>query len=162
MRISLGPYRVAKNGGFLHRVDRELRPVALKPETLPVPSTELARMAAAWSGAADDARVGRLAADLGVTMPSRRRLDTGWSFEHRAWTFPMRDTSGKVVGIRLRAWSGKKWAVRGGHEGLFAPGGLPADGPLFICEGVTDTAAALDVLHADRRRAQHGAGATIR
>ena len=88
-------------------------------------------------------RLDAFARRLGLSIGSLRRLGIGWT--GRAWSFPMRDAAGKIVGIRLRNDQGEKWAVRGGHEGLFFPDNLPTDDPLLICEGPTDTAAALDL-----------------
>lgn len=57
--------------------------------------------------------------------------------------FPMVNAGGEVVGWRFRAWSGRKWARRGGRNGLFVPRGLRPDAGLCVCEGPTDTAAVL-------------------
>ena len=65
--------------------------------------------------------------------------------DRRAWSFPMRDASGDVVGIRLRRRDGRKFAVKGGRDGLFIPTDLPKGDPLLIAEGPTDTAALLDL-----------------
>src|SRR5205807_2246215 len=48
-------------------------------------------------------------------------------------------------GIRLRTGDGRKFSVRGGHEGLFVPAELTGVGPLLLAEGPTDTAALLDL-----------------
>ena len=72
----------------------------------------------------------------------------GWSTAYRAWSFPMSDPAQHVVGIRLRRPDGTKLSVPGGKEGLFIPVGQPtgpAGARLLICEGVTDTAALLDL-----------------
>jgi hypothetical protein len=90
-------------------------------------------------------RLALLARQLGVTEGSLRRLGVGWSAQHRAWTFPMRDAAGEVRGIRLRGLDGRKWSIKGGREGLFLPDDLDASGRLLVCEGPTDTAAALDM-----------------
>jgi phage/plasmid primase-like uncharacterized protein len=92
-------------------------------------------------------RLDRFAAELGVSMNSLLRLSVGWSEDHDAWTFPMRNANGKVVGIRLRRPDGRKVSVTGGHEGLFIPRGrdLYPGEPLLIAEGPTDTAALLDL-----------------
>jgi hypothetical protein len=99
----------------------------------------------------------RLAAGLGVSAESLGRLGVGWSARHRAWTFPMVDVDGHVLGIRLRCPGGKKLSVRGGREGLFIPSVTPEPSPpaplphrgegrlLLVCEGPTDTAALLDL-----------------
>jgi hypothetical protein len=57
----------------------------------------------------------------------------------------MQDDQSHIVGIRLRLCDGRKLAVRGGHEGLFIPGGLRFGGPLLLAEGPTDCAALLDL-----------------
>ena len=73
------------------------------------------------------------------------RLLVGWSEFHTAWSFPMRNAAGEVVGIRLRLPNGNKLSVRGGHEGLFVPKHLRCGERLVIAEGPTDTAALLDL-----------------
>jgi hypothetical protein len=89
--------------------------------------------------------LGLLARRLGVTEGSLRRLGVGWSARHRAWTFPMYGAAGEVRGIRLRGLDGRKWSIKGGREGLFLPDGLDAAQRLLVCEGPSDTAAALDM-----------------
>ena len=91
---------------------------------------------------ATNARVVSLAKSLGVSFDSLRALNIGW--DGKAWTFPMRDPSGKVVGIRRRFPDGKKLSVRGGHEGLFYDTAYPT-GDIYVCEGPTDTAAMLTI-----------------
>ena len=94
------------------------------------------------------------AADLlGLPVDPLERLGVGWSVEHQATTWPMRNAAGDVVGVRLRCpRTGKKWAVKGSRAGLFFPLDLlTIERPerLNICEGPTDTAAMLSVgLHA--------------
>jgi hypothetical protein len=55
----------------------------------------------------------------------------------------MCDGHGNAIGIRLRNEQGK-FAVRGSRQGLFLAD-VPAQRTLFVCEGPTDTAAALDL-----------------
>lgn len=89
-----------------------------------------------------------LADSLGVSVASLKRLGFVWAGPHRAWAIPMRDVDGEVCGIRLRAESGQKWAVKGSRAGLFLPDGgeLPDQAEeILICEGPTDTAAMLDL-----------------
>jgi len=95
-----------------------------------------------------DTRTGeveRLAAALGVSPGSLSRLGVVWAGPHHAWGFPMSDGKHQPIGVRLRAESGQKWAVRGSHNGLFWPENLTGSGPLLVCEGPTDTAALLDL-----------------
>jgi len=79
---------------------------------------------------------------INVDASALRYLDARWSPYFNAWAFPMKNAQEKIVGIRLRNAEGRKWAVRGSHQGLFIPSGLH-DKTLMICEGPTDTAAAL-------------------
>src|SRR5690606_17920160 len=79
-----------------------------------------------------------------------RRLGCGYMVGYRgeAWaTFPMRDGSGRVVGIRRRRVSdGMKLTIKGGHEGLFVAMPLADDQILYVVEGASDTAAAIAAL----------------
>lgn len=59
------------------------------------------------------------AATIGVSQDALRLLGCVWASEHRAFAFPMRDASGRVIGIRLRNERGDKWAVKGSRQGLF-------------------------------------------
>ena len=82
---------------------------------------------------------------LSVSAESLTRLRIG--VDHRGQlTFPMSDGHGRVIGIRTRNLAtGKKLAERNSHNGLFVPEGLTNEGPLLLCEGPSDTAAALDL-----------------
>lgn len=79
---------------------------------------------------------------LGVTITSLKRLRAGW--DEAAYTFPMSNHFGNVIGIHRRFPDGRKVSVTGSKAGLFLPAEL-AEGMMFICEGPTDTAAALDL-----------------
>jgi hypothetical protein len=91
------------------------------------------------------AEVERLAASLGVSPNSLHRLGGAWAAPHRAWAFPMSNAARETIGIRLRAESGRKWAIPGSRNGLFWPDGLAGTGPLLLAEGPTDVAALLDL-----------------
>jgi hypothetical protein len=144
------PRRVG-DAGWLHRLreDSWQPPRRLvRSQRLATPEAagvDLSRLAASYRAAVDDDDLHRFAASLGLSASSLSRLGVGWSAEHRAWSFPMRDPVGHVLGIRLRRPDGFKYAVAGGKDGLFLPaaaeGGSP--GPLLVCEGPTDTAALL-------------------
>jgi hypothetical protein len=148
-RIAEGAVRQVGGAGWLHRfgpADPWRRPRQI---TLSVPQArlreDLEALVAKFQGAVDPGQLERLAANLGLTVPSLRRLGVGWCEGSRAWSFPMVDSAGRVRGIRLRASSGRKFAVKGGHDGLFIPDGLDASGLLLVAEGPTDTAALLDL-----------------
>jgi hypothetical protein len=138
--------RTLRNGGWLHRLrdTRERRqPERTRYLRVPQlrPSADLSAMAARYRAAVNPAELVKLAAILGVSGDALIRLGIGW--DGPAWTFPMSDPSGAVVGIRRRFPDGRKLSVAGGHEGLFVPEGVPPGGLLLICEGPTDTAAML-------------------
>ena len=84
-----------------------------------------------------------LSDELEVSVGSLRRLGVGHN--GAGFTFPMRDGDGRIMGLRVRYASGLKAAVKGSRNGLFIPKDLPAECVLLICEGLTDTAAALDL-----------------
>lgn len=98
-----------------------------------------------------------LSKDLGVTAASLLSLGIGWDATNRAWSFPMRNGAGAIVGFRLRRPDGRKFTVRGTHEGIFLPIGLRSREQLFVAEGPTDTAALLDKdINAVGRPSCHG------
>lgn len=83
-----------------------------------------------------------LAKTLGVSVDSLEQLGCTKAPQHSVWGFPMSDGKGYVIGIRLRHENGRKWCEPGGHNGLFIPKHVPSK-EIVICEGPTDTAAAL-------------------
>lgn len=83
------------------------------------------------------------AEQLGISPASLFALGMGYDTNHEAWSFPMRDAAGRIIGIRLRRESGFKWAVAGSRNGLFFS--QPLDHQVVVCEGPTDTAAMLDL-----------------
>lgn len=97
-----------------------------------------------WSQHTPPEWIDRMAVSLGVTALSLTMLCCAWAAPHNAWAFPMRDGDGEIIGIRLRAQDGKKWAVTGSRQGIFVPIS-PAERTVYICEGPTDTAAALSI-----------------
>jgi hypothetical protein len=160
--------RPAKSGGFLHRQwQRHLSPLEpgrFRPVLPPPPTINATVMHRAWLAATPAAALDDFAASLGVSVASLVAVGAAWAPVHSAWAFPMRDGYGNVVGIRLRNERGK-FAVRGSRQGIFVancgltpPDDLVANGAqgspsrtgasrptLFICEGPTDTAAAVDL-----------------
>lgn len=133
-----------KGAGWLHILDGRA-PVAV-PTPKPVPTKTVTRdwprFAAECVAALPDQCP--LAQELGVSEWTMGALMLGWSEEHGAYTFPMRDGDGTIIGIRTRYRNGEKRAIRGSQNGLFIPRGEP-NGELWICEGPTDCAALLTV-----------------
>ena len=146
---ALDRWEAVKGAGWLHRLRdddgwrsrQHVQRVSLSTRTLT--GQDLGRLAERYTGAVKPGELARLAKTLGLSTDSLRRLGIGWDEE--AWTFPMVNAAGAVVGIRRRLPGGRKLSVKGGNEGVFVPAGLGDDGPLLICEGPTDTAALLDM-----------------
>ncbi len=89
--------------------------------------------------------LGTLHLQLGVSESSLARLECGWSAAEDAYTFPMRNGFGEIIGMSLRGRNGTKWAIPGSRLGLFIPYNLGHSGPIFLPEGASDTAALLDL-----------------
>lgn len=140
--------RRAGEAGWLHRL-RDTGPTPRRrvppPPAPPAAVPDFEMLATGAERALEPGVLERLAQKLGVGVASLRRLRVGWSTAHRAWTFPMSDARGRVIGIRLRLPNGRKLSVRGGREGLFIPQQLDRENLLLVCEGASDTAAALDL-----------------
>ena len=89
-----------------------------------------------------------LSEDLWLDADAIARLRPGRSAFHGAWAFPMLDSMGKCVGVRLREYGGSgKWSVGGSRDGLFYDPELrPAETvyngirgrELVVVEGATD------------------------
>lgn len=149
MRIADGAQRHVDLGhgiGHIHQLNGHAHPAppsrGLCPPPLP-PVLDYPTILARWQRLTPRAALDELAASLGVNRGSLERLDACYCPERRAWAFPMHDGRRQVVGIRLRADDGRKFALPGSHAGAFIPSGLHSRSPLLICEGPTDTAAAL-------------------
>lgn len=134
-----------RNGGFLHKLaDRPRQYVPVRRFAQPPPSTlDFAAMMDGWVRNTPLDALETLAASLGVDVLALAALGAARHSQQAAWAFPMRDGNGKTVGIRLRDNNGHKWAVKGSKVGLFYTEGKPQDHIAVVCEGPTDTAAAL-------------------
>ncbi len=93
-----------------------------------------------------------LANKLNVQPRTLVRLRVGYSEADQATTWPMVDSGGRCIGLRLRGHcksngkGGDKWSYRGGRGGLFVPDGIASNmNRLFICEGPSDVAALLSI-----------------
>jgi len=145
----------SKGGGWIHRLgdgtaridpeilrrQREAREAARLAE-----SERVARHFALLNAGPEQRRLcAHLAQELGVAAEALQALDVRWDREARAAAFPMRDAQGAVTGIRYRQLgTARKWSMRGSHDGLFLPRHeAVGKTTLVICEGASDTAAAL-------------------
>ena len=82
---------------------------------------------------------------LGLSGEALDALEPGWSDDRGggALILPERDAAGRVVGLQKRFGDGAKRMVTGSARGLaFAPP-LPATGVVYVVEGASDAAAAM-------------------
>lgn len=132
------------DAGWLHVLSDPI-PVrsSLAPTPLPV-VRDFTALANEYRHIIGIGRTMDLASQLKVMTTSLYRLGVGW--DGAAYTFPMQNETGRVVGIRRRMPDGSKLSVKGGREGCFVPTGSIGDQTdvVLVCEGPTDTAAALD------------------
>lgn len=116
--------------------------VQFEPRRETPPLAGAFEMVLRWIAETDFDDLDLFAFELGVSADSLVKLECAWTKEHNAWAFPMRDSDGRAVGIRLRDKNGKKWAVKGSKEGLFFTPMMHGR-TAFIVEGPTDAAAGL-------------------
>jgi hypothetical protein len=133
----------AKSGGWMHRVEDVPRRYVPPPARWQPPAINAAKLMLEWRAATTATALAEFAASLGVSAPSLVAVGAAWAAPYSAWAFPMCDGYGGVVGVRLRNERGK-FAVRGSRQGIFLAD-VPAQKTLFVCEGPTDTAAAVEL-----------------
>ena len=97
-----------------------------------------------WLAATTPRHLAEFALELGLSVAAFKAAGAAWAAPHAAWAFPMCDGYGNTLGIRLRANDGRKFAVRGSKQGIFIAK-VPPQPTLFVCEGPTDTAAAVEL-----------------
>lgn len=99
-----------------------------------------------WFERTEHSHVDGLGMSLGVDTDCLKAIGCAWS-TFGAWAFPMREPSGKVIGIRLRNDKGDKWAVKGSKSGLFIPSeySFIDDRVGYLVEGPTDLSAAMTI-----------------
>jgi hypothetical protein len=133
----------AKSGGWMHRLGDAPGRYVPPPPKWQAPAINASQLMREWTAATTATALAEFAAALGLSAPSLVAVGAAWAAPHAAWAFPMSDGYGKVVGIRLRNERGK-FAVRGSRQGIFLAA-VPAQKTLFVCEGPTDTAAAVEL-----------------
>jgi len=135
--------RPAKSGGFMHRLEDGPRLYVPLMRFAP-PVLNAAKLHGTWLNLTSTGLMAGLADSLGLSCAAIMAVQAAWAEPHKAWAFPMRDGYGNVVGIRLRRPDGFKFAVRGSRQGIFLTDRPPQE-TLFVCEGPTDTAAAIEL-----------------
>lgn len=133
---------VGGGGGCKWSPQRGIQPKNKVDPSPPTPAFDV--ILSGWR-ASSNGEMDGLSVSLGVDKQALLDLGGCYAHEYHAFAFPMSDASTKIVGIRLRS-DNRKWAVRGSKSALFIPygalGRLSAR-TVLICEGPTDTSAAL-------------------
>ncbi len=140
MRVESG--RGTRNDGWLHQLTDPLPVYTPPPRIQPRPN--LQTLWQRWEKETDYQLIDGLAMSLGVDLDALQAVGCVWN--GRAYGFPMRDAERALIGIRLRAPDGYKFAVTGSRAGLFIPERYPYcidDATIYITEGPTDLAAAM-------------------
>ena len=136
----------ASNGvGWLHPLDaKTIRPIFIPSKPVKEVTIDAQAIMNKWRTKTSLNFIDDLAMRLGVSPLALINLGVAWSSRDQAFAFPMYNGKSEMIGIRLRSLTGQKWAVKGSHQGLFIPGMIPKK-ELMVCEGPTDTAAALTI-----------------
>ncbi len=150
-RVQDGSVKRAGDAGWLHvlaedtarRFEARSRRPRRSERKYDGPKVDFVKLSREYRQRISRRQIDMLAKALGVTAMSLVRLGVGW--DGAAFCFPMCDESSRVIGIRRRFGSGRKLCVTGSRNGLFIPEGIDGSGPLMVCEGPTDAAAALDL-----------------
>lgn len=140
---TMSDHPAGTNGaGWLHVLSRRVEPpVVVPPVRARMSDRQWSALAARFIKSLPDQD--DLHRALGVSPESLGKLLTGWDELRRVYTFPMRDGSMTVIGIRTRARDSRKAAIPGSRNGLFIPSGEQPGDELWVCEGPTDCAALL-------------------
>ena len=148
-RIKEGSIKNCSDAGYLHILKDRYRQNTGKNRLLRVApkgrsqTKDFGQLARQYQKRLNKQLFDTLSTLLGVSVQGLKRLNTGW--DGRAFTFGMSNDFGKIIGIRRRFPNGYKVSVKGSRTGLFIPDDLLHEGLLLICEGPTDTVAALDL-----------------
>ncbi len=132
------------DGGWYHDKDGQepKKERKAKEEKKAIVNTTDWHAVAFHAGCLDSTGAQSLAPKLGVSVDSLIRLHTGEQIKR--WLFPMWDENREIIGIRIRDFSGNKYAMSGSRNGMFYPDDV--DGRIaMVCEGPTSAAAAWDL-----------------
>jgi hypothetical protein len=133
------------DAGFLHRLTNDFHPSMVPTFQKPV-SIDATGIARRYQDGMGEKEYTSLAEALGVSQESLMGLSVGKADQYLegTYSFPMRDASDNIIGVRLRNADGHKWAIYGSRSGLFY-GSLEHGETIYVCEGPTDTAALMDM-----------------
>lgn len=134
-------------GVYLRKERTVYRPVARNPRPAkqkvdPETAIDCVSMLKKWHAQTGLESLYSYSEELGVSAFSLAAIKASKK-DADSWAFAMRDGRGNVIGIRTRYNNGQKRAVKGSRSGLIYPPDFPIGEDVWICEGPTDTAAAI-------------------
>lgn len=139
------PAAFARKSG--HKPSTPFSPVKFKktlPEIPEIDPAALARIFVEYRQYRDKRVFQRLGKELGIHPAVLDRFHIG--FDGKAYTFPMFGLGGEITGIRFRTLDGRKYALKGGRNGLFVPTQqLNPACPIIVTEGESDAMAAYEL-----------------
>lgn len=148
MRVPSSRQKVLSDGsvGYFHPLDGFLMPTQYVKHAAKAVKrfVDCEAMLAQWQAVFGNSSLLHLATKLGVSRRSLELVGCTKSPQSSVWGFPMRNSIGAVVGIRMRHENGAKWTAPGTSNGLFIPQ-VEVPSEIAICEGPTDTAASLTI-----------------
>lgn len=136
-----------KNGGWLHVDGKEIPKYFPQAKTTPAPTVvDFSFVHRFLFSRTTDKQLKDLGLALGLAPFALKCIGAAWDPDSQAWVFPMHDERKKIIGLRVRAMDGQKWALAGSRAGLFIPS-IPTHDQrqIMICEGPTDCAALLSM-----------------
>jgi hypothetical protein len=135
-----------RNGGWLHRLGNPIPYIAHVRKAIEEKPIDSQAIWQKWFERTEHKHLDEFGVSLGVDTDCLKAIGCAWS-TFNAWAFPMKDASGRVIGIRLRNDAGDKWAVKGSKSGLFIPDDYShmEDRVAYLVEGPTDLAAAMTI-----------------
>lgn len=147
-RIEDGSKKRCGDAGWLHVLsNRHNRHNGHRKRCLTLPLAEkpmdFGQLSQQYQQQLPDEMLNWLSVKLGISTKSLKRLRVGW--DGVAYTFPMSSAESQIIGIRRRFPNDQKVSLTGSKAGLFIPTDLSSENLLLICEGPTDTAAAIDL-----------------
>jgi len=137
--------------GWLHRLTDNPTPVKHRPKPKPfrqVPVPDFLKLQEKYQNELPYDKLLELSDELGLSKSSLNELGVGWASWWGKWhySFPIRDGSRKLIGIRLRCGDSRV-SVKGSKNGLFWPATVKKQSKeiLFLPEGYSDTGAMRDM-----------------
>jgi len=121
MRVQSDREKVMRDGsvGWVHKLDGAKPAMSPQREKQPEVTINAKKIMEEFAKDTRLSQIAGLSKHLGVSPRSLMDMGCVWSKPYGAFAWPMRDGYGNMVGIRLRAVDGRKWAVRGSHQGVF-------------------------------------------